>query len=52
VSASSINKKEAPQINPAIAYIATQGLFTPSPCFVKLFVTHPAFDNNKAEDNR
>jgi hypothetical protein len=25
VSASSINKKEAPQINPAKAYIATQG---------------------------
>jgi hypothetical protein len=27
-------------------------LFTLSPCFVKLFVTHPALDNNKAEDNR
>ena len=31
VSASSINKKEAPQINPAIAYIATQGFLVAEP---------------------
>ena len=51
VSASSINKKEAPQISPAIAYIATQGFFALEPGLVKLFLTHPALDNNKPKDD-
>jgi hypothetical protein len=45
VSASSMNKNEAPQINPAIAYIATQGLFVLGTCVVKLLVTHSALDD-------
>jgi hypothetical protein len=51
VSASSINKKEAPQINPAIAYIATQGFFVLEPKFVKLFVTHSTLENYQTKDN-
>jgi hypothetical protein len=40
VRANSINKKEAPQINPATAYIAIQGFLVVE--LVKLFVTDSA----------